>query len=176
MCRSYRFVSENLRSVHLPAVSNVLAKTEKRVRKKFRSFEIAYRRGFREISNRNRVLSYSETICDGRNHELLVKDKVIAQILEGQCLQYCSGVRAESAHVLSKVYFQYNIFDQTNNPIEEVLDPWHSTRERLLPRPNATTKHDVKPFVSNWPNQSFCQRAVVLIIGMNHDDYVGVSL
>ena len=73
--------------------------------------------------------------------------------MKGQPLKNHSVECPKAGVVLGQILAQYDIFNQRQQPIAEVLIERHTPVERLFTSANARAKHNVCPLIDNRTNQ-----------------------
>src|SRR5581483_11758666 len=91
-------------------------------------------------------------------------------------LQHLAAIDAEAAMEVTEILAQRKVLRGREGAITDVLVQGHAAGQRLLARADSAAEHNVADTQLDETNGVRNHAAIVLVVGMNHDDNVGAML
>ncbi len=129
---------------------------------------------FREVLRGTGEFSDAESLEMNLREDLIIEREVIVVPLEGQRFEDATGERPISRVVLREMRPEEQVLEHRESAIGDVLPEGHAPPP-CFPSENAGTDDDIERSVDDHRDHRKEEARVVLVIGMQHGDDVGLA-
>ena len=113
-------------------------------------------------------------MADLRNH-FIVKNEIIGIFLKGNFLKHFARIRSKAGMIFGQLLVHKQVLHERQEAIREIFVSRHSAGKRTVSQ-NAGPKHNGIQSIADNAHHREDETRSVLIIGMQHDDDIGIQI
>lgn len=132
--------------------------------------------GFVEVPDGNGNIPHSVTEVDTLDEELRVEEEVVGVSIEGNAFEDLSLIGSETGVKVGDVLAEDDVFDDRQSAIGEVFDEGHSAVEGFSSSTYSRAENDIADVELDEADGQGDDTAVVLVVGVDHDDVIGAAV